>query len=204
MADHMTSELLDRLAITQVIHDWVFHRDNGRFDALRATFARDGRMTTNSASHSADEFVAYGQALRGQGLLSHHFPGPSQITVNGDRALAETQAMLLFRGTGAGGVEADITVLLRYLDRFVREDGAWKIAERVPVYIKDRVDPVIPGTPLPLDLDLLAECPPGCCFLIYSSRAAGAPVPPVEAITFNTPRADALYAANEAWLAERP
>lgn len=201
MADQqIPAELIDRLAITQVIHDWVFYRDDGKFDQLVGLFAKNGRMTTNSASHGAAEFAAYGKALREAGVLSHHFPGPSQIRINGDKALSETQAMLMMRGTG-GGVEADITVLLRYLDRFVREDGSWKIEERTPVYIKDRVDAVIPGTPIPIDLDLFAQGPPGCRFLIYSSRIAGAPPPPVEAITFNTPRADALHAAAEDWLA---
>ena len=190
----------DKRAITQVIHDWVFYRDNGRFEDLKTLFARDGRMVTNSASHNVQEFAAYGKTLREAGFLSHHFTGPSQIRIRSDKATVETQATLMFR-SHMGEVEADVWVLLRYLDRFVREGGVWKLLERQPIYIKDRLDPVIPGTTIPIDLELLAQCPPGCRFLIYASRAAGAPPASSEAITFNTPRAEAVYAADEAWLA---
>jgi hypothetical protein len=199
-SNQYSPDVADRLAITQVIHDWVFYRDNGKFEALRTLFSKSGRMTTNSASHSADEFVAYGRALRERGFLSHHIPGPSQIRINGDKALVETQATLMFR-TKIGDVVADIWVLLRYLDRFVRELGAWKIEERQPIYIKDRLDPVVPGTAIAIDHSLLEECPPGCRYLIYASRAAGAPRSTTEAVTFNTPRADAIYAAGDEWLA---
>lgn len=190
----------DRQAILQVIGDWVFFRDSGYWTELRGVFASNGRMTTNSTSGTADEFVAYGKQLRAAGLLSHHFPGPSLIQVRGDRAVAQTVATLMARAS-VHGVEVDIWVLLRYLDRLVREDSAWKILDRHPMYIKDRMDPVIPGTPVAVDHDLLAECPDGCRYLIYMARANGVPASPIVPTVFDTPVTDALIADAQAWMA---
>lgn len=189
----------DRLAILQVIGDWVFFRDSGNWDALRGLFARNGRMTTNSTNGSADEFVAYGRNLRSQGLLSHHFPGPSLVRVHGDKAIVQTVATLMARGT-VHGVEVDIWVLLRYLDRFVREDGLWKIEDRHPIYIKDRMDPVVPGRAIEIDHDLLAQCPDGCRYLIYLARANGVPASPIVPTAIDTPAAEALLAIADTWL----
>lgn len=190
----------DRQQILQVIAEWVFYRDSGVWDGLRRCFARSGRMTTNSFSGTADEFVTYGRRLRDAGRLSHHFPGPTIVRTRDGRALAETLATLNARGV-VHDVEVDVTVLLRYLDRFVHEDDAWRIEDRYPVYIKDRLDPVVPGRPIPVDEEVLAECPPGCRYLIYVSRANGAPPSEVKPTTYGTPEADRVYAAAEAWLA---
>jgi hypothetical protein len=195
-----TSNSRDRLAILQVVGDWVFFRDSGDWDALRALFARDGRMTTNSTSGSADEFVAYGRVLRSNGLLSHHFPGPSLVRLHADKAVVQTVATLMVRAS-VHGVEVDIWVLLRYLDRLVREDDCWKIADRHPMYIKDRMDPVVPGRAIEIDHQLLAECPEGCRYLIYVARANGVPASPIIPTVLDTPAAAALIEAAEAWLA---
>lgn len=189
----------DRLAILQLLGDWALFRDSGYWEELRGVFASDGRMTTNSTTGTADEFVAYGRQLREAGLLSHHFPGPTLVRINGDKAIAQTVATLMTRAS-VHGVEVDVSVLLRYLDRLVREDGAWKIQDRHPMYIKDRMDPVIPGTPIAIDHALLEACPPGCRYLIYMARANGVPASPIVPTVFDTPAADVLIAAAQAWM----
>ena len=195
----ISQEDIDRQAISRVISEWVFYRDSGMWEKLREQFSAHGRMTTNSTTGTADEFVAYGRTLRGMGLLSHHYPGPSLVQINGDKAVATTLATLMARAS-VHDVEVDVWVLLRYLDRFVREDGSWKIEDRHPIYIKDRMDPVIPGNPIPIDAGLLAECPPACRYLIYLGRANGAPASPVVPTMLETPGADAVIAAANAWL----
>lgn len=200
--DKLEKETRDRLEIRRVIDEWVFVRDDGNWSALRSLFSSEGRMNTNSATATADEFIAYGKQLRSLGLLSHHFTGPSHIRVNGLKALAQTQATLNVRNV-VHDVEVDITCLLRYLDRFVHEEGAWRIQDRQPIYIKDRIDPVVPGTPLVLDQDLLRECPPACRYLVYLGRAKGAPHNPMQRAAFGEPYAQDLYAAAEEWLNPR-
>ena len=193
------SQAADRLAILQVIGDWVFFRDSGYWDELRGLFSENGRMTTNSTAGTADEFVAYGRNLRSMGLLSHHFPGPSLVRINGDKAVAQTVATLMARGA-VHGVDVDIWVLLRYLDRLVREPDGWKIEDRHPVYIKDRMDPVVPGTPIDIDHALLQACPTGPRYLIYMARANGVPASPIVPTVLDTPEGDAIIATAEEWL----
>jgi hypothetical protein len=199
-AQEFTKALAERLAIQQAIGDWAFFRDGGEWDSLRQVFASDGFMTTNGGTTSADDFVAYARSLRERGVLSHHFMGRSRVRLSGARAVSETQAQLMIRSS-VGEVAVDITVLLRYLDRFVVEDGAWRIQDRRPIFIKDRVDPVLPGTSIEVDQAVLEECPEGCRYLVYLGRAAGAPHNPIERATFNTPFADSHYAGADAWLA---
>lgn len=199
MQNERPIQSIDRPAILQVIGDWIFFRDSGYWDELRGLFSRDGRMTTNSTAGSADEFVSYGRDLRSMGLLSHHFPGPSLIRINGDKAVAQTLATLMVR-SAVHGVGVDIWVLLRYLDRFVREDGAWAIQDRYPLYIKDRMDPVVPGTPIEIDHALLQACPDGARYLIYVARANGVPASPIVPTVLDTPEAKEMITSADAWL----
>ena len=196
------NEMEARIAIRRVIQEWIFYRDDGHLDKLRGLFSKNGGMTTNSHVHTADEFIAYAKSLREIGFLSHHFVGASRTRVRGSKAIAETQGQLLLRNAIAG-VAVDNFVLVRYLDRFVLEDDAWKIEYRHPLYIKDRVDPVVPGETVPLDAELLAQCPAGGGqYLIYMSRANGAPPSETIPITVGTPEAQEVYRAWENWYAE--
>lgn len=190
----------DRLRVQQVLDEWVLCRDNGEWDRLRSCFARDGRMTTNGAAFDADEFVAYGRAARERGALSHHMTGPSRIRLAGSRALAETQATLTMR-VRVHDVECDLTALVRYIDRFVYEEADWRILQRLPIYLLDRVQPVRPDEEVALRAELLARCPEGAKFLVYARLAGGGELPDPLPITFNTAEAAAALADGESWLA---
>lgn len=192
-------ELTDRAQVQQVLDEWVFCRDNGEWPALRRLFATNGRMTTNVGSFTADQFIDYAQAGRQQGLLSHHIPGPSRIQLAGRRAFAETQATLNIR-TVVHDTEVDIMALVRYLDRLVVEDGSWRLLDRLPVYLVDRMQVTRLDTRLTLRGDLLERCPAGARFLVYRQLAAGQPLPDPLPVTFNTPESDALFAGCASWL----
>jgi hypothetical protein len=71
------------------------------------------------------------------------------IDLQGDRAWTEAYYVAYLR-TSQDGVEKDITFGGRYVDRFERRNGEWKIAHRLTVYDWSRVDVVeetftIPG-----------------------------------------------------------
>jgi hypothetical protein len=70
---------------------------------------------------------------------------------------------------------------------------------RQPIYEKDRMDPVVPGTPLKLDADLLASFPEGYRHLAYLQSQIGYKIKP------NMPglrgdAVEALYASGKKWL----
>jgi hypothetical protein len=71
------------------------------------------------------------------------------------------------------GAEVDVTCVGRFHDRFVRENGAWRIAFRTPVYDKDRIDPVVPGTIIKINHEALSRFAPGYRHLAYCQSLAG-------------------------------
>ncbi|MBL0421552.1 nuclear transport factor 2 family protein [Ramlibacter sp. AW1] len=193
-------ELLDRAAITRVVQDWGLARDAGRWSQLRACFTADATMHTTWFVGSAAEFVERSIQAALAGVRSQHFIGAATITLRGNKAVVETRMILMLRAMLAGE-EVDATCWGRFHDRFVRDAGVWRIKQRVPVYEKDRLDPVNPAATLHLDPDLLARNPVGYRHLAYLQSQVGAAITP----GLPTPDSTALVhleAASAAWLAQ--
>src|SRR5262249_61904002 len=75
---------------------------------------------------------------------SKHQIFPSVVRLAGDRALAETNIVILVRQKIAG-VLADMTSYAHFLDRLERREGRWAIVERAAIYERDRLDPGEPS-----------------------------------------------------------
>lgn len=193
-------ELLDRAAITQVVQDWGLARDDNRWDLLRACYTPDAVMHTTWFVGPAAEFVERSMAAARAGTRVQHFIGAATIALNGDKAVAETRMILLLRAR-LDGVEVDATCWGRFHDRFVKRDGRWRILERVPVYEKDRLDPVEPAAKLALDPEALARLADGCRHLTYIQSRAGATIMPDLAVP-GSAALGRLEAGSTAWLAQ--
>lgn len=196
--------LLDQHAITDCVRRWTFYRDGHRWEQLRDLYTVDGRMTTTWTIASADEFVAHCKRMaeKGGGRQSMHSLGVTMVDINGDRAIAESRMTLLVRGM-VDGVEVDITNTGRTYDMFLRcADGRWRIQERVPMYEKDRLDPVDPAATIKLDAARLALYPVGYRYLAYLQCSEGATITPNLPGTGTTSQKK-LYARGADWLAGR-
>ena len=193
--------LLDRSEIVQVIQNWGFWRDDGKWEQLRNAYTPDGLMRTTWSVGTAADFVNHCMeaARKPGGRRSMHSMGASMVEVNGDRAIAETRMVLLVRGI-VHGVEVDVTNYGRTYDRFVRHDGQWRIKVRTPIYERDRMDPVDPATSMKLDPAALARYPYGYRHLAYLQAAEGARITP-DLPTPNSEVLARLYAEGKAWLA---
>ena len=75
------------------------------------------------------------------------------IEVAGDVAYCESYAMASHRSEREG-VEYDLVVGVRYVDRFERREGVWKIAHRKAVQDWNRIDPVAESIPIVLNAGL--------------------------------------------------
>lgn len=75
-----------------------------------------------------------------------HFVGNVHIEVEGDTAYAESY-LLALRGAKQDGRSSTRTRALRFVDRFTRRDGAWRISERVVVDDWNRVDEIVEAMP---------------------------------------------------------
>lgn len=124
--------------------------------------------------------------------------GAASVELNGDRAIAETRMILLVRARVAEAA-VDVTCFGRFYDRFVRLAGEWRIDRRVPVYEKDRLDPVDWSRPVVLDAVALAGYAEGYRHLAYVQSLGGATLTPGLPVPGSAEEA-LLYAEGAAWL----
>jgi ketosteroid isomerase-like protein len=163
----------DKAAIREAVENWALYRDTGRWDALLRLYTPDAIVHTTWFVGSAREFVERGkQAAARGGSRGQHFVGAISVEVAGDRAIAETRAMLLVRAP-LQGVEVDVTCYCRFYDWFVRMDGGWRIKMRGGIYEKDRIDPVDPSQRITLDPAVLARFPYGYRHVAYVQSSNG-------------------------------
>jgi hypothetical protein len=198
----MDQAMLDRLAIRETIENWAVWRDAGDWDRFRTVWAREGRMEATWKQGSAEEFIAASIDGWNKGVSILHFLGGSSIDVAGDRAVAQTKMTISQRGTVDGEL-CDIVCTGRFYDFMLREDGAWKVRWRQPIYEKDRMDPVDPGVKLVLDHDLLMQFPAGYRHLAYIQHKIGYTVKR-DMPGLKGPEVEALYAKGRDWLAGKP
>ncbi|MBV9459107.1 MAG: nuclear transport factor 2 family protein [Bradyrhizobium sp.] len=195
------SEGHDRMAILNVIADWGIFRDCGRWDLLSNLYAADAVMVTTWFKGSATEFISRSKASFERGARGQHFIGNSSISVNKDRAIADTRMSIMLRAK-IEHTEVDVTCIGRFHDRFVREAGQWRIFIRTPVYDKDRIDPVTPGSGLRLDTDVLSRFAAGYRHLAYCQSLAGDKLTP-GLPTPGSPEETALVDESAAWLSSQ-
>ncbi|HEY0936681.1 MAG TPA: nuclear transport factor 2 family protein [Trebonia sp.] len=198
----MTDETLaDRLAIRDVVENWVIARDSADWDRFREQWHDDGYMMATWFHGPRDEFIRGSRDGFDRGVSILHFTGASQAVLDQTRtrAVAQTRMTIMQRGL-VHGVLADVSCTGRFYDFFAKRGGRWGIVLRQPVYEKDRLDPVTPGAVIAFDQELLARYPEGYRYLAYLQVQAGYPVKP-DMPGLRGPAVEALYARGAAWLA---
>lgn len=122
--------LLDRQAIWDCLLRYARGADRLDPDLIRSAFWPDAHDSHGAMSGSPEEFLATWlptQAVReaGQHLLANH-----TVEIEGDTAHAETYFLSSMKD-----VDSDVLRLVagRYVDRFEKRAGDWRIADRVVV-----------------------------------------------------------------------
>jgi hypothetical protein len=138
-------EIADKWACAELIQAWGVYRDQGKWKELRGTFTPDGHISVSWFRGPFEQFVERCRASFGAGhsWSRHHLFAPT-VRIAGDRAVAETSVIIRVRQPFSG-IQVDLTSCSRFLDRLVRHDGRWLIAERAAIYERDRLDPVEPS-----------------------------------------------------------
>ena len=148
--------LLDTQAIRDVLARYARGVDRRDWDLVRAAFhpdARDDHGAYRGDIEGLIEWVARRHASIDQSM---HFLGNCLIEfANADRALVETYYVAYLRlgpdahesrrmllGDTAEPGYTDVAVLGRYIDRFERRAGAWRIGRRINVYEGTRAQAV--------------------------------------------------------------
>lgn len=137
--------LSDKLECIELIQNWGFWRDQGRWSELLTTFHNDGLFSVSWFRGRFVDYVEESKRAAGTGKSqSKHVIGYPIVSIAGDRAIAETNVVILGRQT-IDDILVDNTAYARFLDRLENRDGHWRVSERVAIYEKDTLAPVIPS-----------------------------------------------------------
>jgi SnoaL-like domain len=198
--DAMDDELRDKLAIRELLENWVVWRDAGLWDQFATVWADGGRMMATWTQGTGLEFIEMNKEGWDRGVRILHFLGGGTIDIAGDRAIAQTK-MTISQRADVHGVEVDVVCTGRFYDFLARIGGVWKMVLRQPIYEKDRMDPVDPAATVVLDPSILERFPLGYRHLAYLQHGIGYPVkadmPGIEG-----PEVERLYADGGRWLAD--
>ena len=193
-------DLDDKHACAELIQAWGLYRDQGSWPQLLSTFTPDGRIAVSWFSGDFPEFVERCRRSFRTGQRSKHQMFPSLVRVAGDRALAETNVVILVRQR-IEGVLVDLTSHARFLDRLERRSRHWVLVERAAIYERDRLDPVEPSPAFDRLFESrdLSVYPEPYRYMAARLVAAGRPLAPVVHHD-GSPHTAHLYRRCDSWL----
>ena len=195
----ITQDTAERLAIREVIENWVLWRDAGDWDRFRTVWHDDGYMMATWFHGPAEEFIRANQEGWGRGVSILHFLGGTSIDLRESRAIAQTKMTISQRGR-VHDVPCDVVCTGRFYDFLEKRDGRWGIVLRQPIYEKDRIDPLDSSRSLSLDHKVLERFPEGYRHLAYLQTLIGYPVK-ADMPGLKGPEVQALYGCGRKWLA---
>lgn len=192
----------DRIAIRQLLDDWVIYRDARLWDRFRAVWHAEGRMMATWFQGTFEEFIRVNDEGWARGIRILHALGGTAIEVEGHRAIAQTK-MTISQRAPVDNVVCDVVCTGRFYDFFEKRDGRWGLVLRQPIYEKDRLDPVDPAATIKLDRSVLETFPEGYRHLAYLQTQAGYRVKP-DMPGIEGAELDALYVRGARWLRGEP
>ena len=137
-------QLLDREAIRECMFRYCRGIDRCDEQALRSAYWPDATDRHGPYSGSATGFIDWALAKLRTSERSVHIISNLSITFVDDSAAAvETYFQALQRDADAQGVQREVFLAGRYIDRFEKRGSEWRIAQRTVVY--DWIRPL--GTP---------------------------------------------------------
>ncbi len=194
----MNADVLDRIAIRELIENWVLWRDACDWARFRTVWHDEGRMMATWFQGTADEFIKVSEEGYRRGVRILHFLGGTTVDLAGTRATAQTKMTISQRAT-VEGVPCDVVCTGRFYDFLEKRAGRWGLVLRQPIYEKDRIDPVDPATAPALDPKLLASFPEGYRHLAYMQARIGYKIKP-DMPGLDGPAVEALYVRGARWL----
>ncbi|MCJ9700640.1 MULTISPECIES: nuclear transport factor 2 family protein [unclassified Bradyrhizobium] len=168
----MDQQLLDRLAIRDLVENWAVWRDAGDWDRFATVWHEEGWMSATWFQGPARDFMRVSQEGFAGGVRILHFLGGTSIDLAGQRAIAQTK-MTISQRAPVHDVLCDVVCTGRFYDFLEKRQGRWGIVRRQPIYEKDRIDPVDPAATLRLDAKALAALPEGYRHLAYMQELIG-------------------------------
>ncbi|MCC8190753.1 MAG: nuclear transport factor 2 family protein [Planctomycetes bacterium] len=166
----MTAGQDDRLAIATVINGWMY-RDGGDWERLRTLFHPDGTIAVTWFEGLFSDFVTASSRMGAGDLRTKHLIGTPVITLNGDRAVAETNAIIVGDNPR---LDFGCSCHNRFLDLVERRQGEWKIFRRDSIY--DMGTFLFPFGPVAVDTEAVRRHPRAYAPLAHLLERSGYPL----------------------------
>jgi hypothetical protein len=190
----------DRQAIADLVRMERFHRDRRRWDELADDYIEHSRVKTTWFEGTGREFAAASREMAQRGRESIHLITPTEIRIDGDRALSESHAQIHNRSV-VHDVEVDMVQYCRFFSRVVRTPDGWRLASFDGIYHKDTIIPVNPGDSVPIDWVALRRLRPSYRIWAYAISLKGYEIGQDELGDDRPDLLEPFYAAAERWLA---
>lgn len=120
-------------AIRRVLLTYARGIDRLDLELVRSCYWPEATDVHGTFSGTRDDFLSWvGPLLRRHTMTMHHLANVL-VDVHGDAAGVETYGVAYHSGEPAGDVRWNYAAGFRYVDRFARRSGEWRIADRVTV-----------------------------------------------------------------------
>lgn len=166
----MDSYLADRRAIDDLMTGWM-RRDLAQWEAMRELFHPDGVIEITWFRGLFTDFVDASARMGTSDLKTKHVITTPAVTFHGDRAVAETNAIVVAEN---GKLKLGCQSHNRFYDRIEKRDGVWKIVDRRSIY--DMGSFTFPCGIVDIDSDTATKYPPEYAALAYLLDKSGFPV----------------------------
>lgn len=131
-----------RQQIIDVLHRYARGWDRLDEDALRSCFFADAEHQHSSFKGRSQDFITRALPMVAKTRSTSHAISNVMIEIRGNAAVSECYFFAHHRrATAEGSDEEDYFLGGRYLDRFEKRDGLWKIAKRRGLNSLERVVP---------------------------------------------------------------
>lgn len=161
------AHLADDKAITHLVNGWMY-RDTAQWDKLKSLFSPDATVEVTWFEGKASDFIAASQKMGKTALSTKHLIGTPIISYHGDKAIAETNVMIVVHNDS---IKLGSTVHARFYDQIQRLNGEWKIIRRQVFYDFGSFD--FPAGIVPIDQSIVAKYPLAYAPLGYLLNSAG-------------------------------
>ncbi|EXF74177.1 catabolic 3-dehydroquinase [Colletotrichum fioriniae PJ7] len=204
-----STDLLDRLAVSELCKGWPVYRDASEWANYRSLFTKDAYVwTTWSGAQPIDDFIRISVAGKSSGAFIMHRECGTLVELNPGtgRAVGKMKATITQRFKHPDGYEYDVDCDCRFLFFYEkakeeRGDGQinWKAAYVKLVYEKDKIVPV-DGKQAPVFADEdLAKYPAGYKYLGAAQSTLGYEID-IKLVTGGDVRAcNKMYQSMERW-----
>jgi len=135
-------DLAARRDITEAVHNYMRAQDRLLPDLHRSAFHEDGQVDCGVFKGSTYAFVDFAQQFLGDLKASQHLIGQIQIHFDGAEAADGEVYFIAWHRIVEEGADKDLLVAGRYVDRYEKRDGIWRIARRHELIDWARTDPV--------------------------------------------------------------